>query len=411
MAESIYNPLTPEDRVIEIVRNWSNSEITGDLKARDVASKLLKNFLVKTDDGTYTLRSQMVSDSSETMHTSNGALSEAKQKFVIPADIQGKDEVIILDICTGLGYNAAEALENVLNSANQVTIDLVEISWETLAVSLLIPCPVKSHEILKKAIENYLVNRGYLKFHLEKTNIPSNLEINVHCKDAREVVSNLPKKSYDAIFLDPFSPGKTPELYSVEFLLKIKDLLKYDGIILTYTSAAPVRSALINIGLEVGEGPAMGRVGGTVASFDLKKIPIPLSENDERMIALSDAGIPFRDPGLNNSQEEIFKLRSLERKSARGNYKLPSTVKTPVYLNKDNMEFKDERTKRRVMDHIKKYGLGNLNSSKSKFLVCPQYSKCICHCRQERLNSSTDRIKEMEKRINIIKDYKRFNYD
>lgn len=64
--------------------------------------------------------------------------------------------------------------------------------------------------------------------------------------------------SYDAVFLDPFSPLKSPELYSVEFFKTLKVLMKDDGMILTYTSAAPVRSALVEAGFHVGEGPSFG---------------------------------------------------------------------------------------------------------------------------------------------------------
>ena len=64
--------------------------------------------------------------------------------------------------------------------------------------------------------------------------------------------------SYDAVFLHPFSPLKSPELYSVEFFKTLKVLMKDDGMILTYTSTAPVRSALVEAGFHVGEGPSFG---------------------------------------------------------------------------------------------------------------------------------------------------------
>lgn len=412
-----YNPLTPEEDVLSLIREWFEMEKKGDVNAFKWVSHKMKKYLVKTDDGTYTLRSNEFNSSFETMHTSSGAYLEAKEKFVNPAGFQGKKKITILDICSGLGFNSAAALEIILNSAQRVVdeieiddvekeigveieIDMVEISLETLAASLIIPSPSDSHAVIKKAIENYLITHEHLKFPQEDKKIPHNVEISVYCKDAREMVTELPpNKKYDAIFLDPFSPAKSPELYSYDFLLKLSSLLKSDGLILTYTAAAPVRYSLINIGLHVGEGPAMGRSGGTIASYDLNKVSKSLSENDERMIALSDAGIPYKDPELTDNGNEISKRRQKERIALRGKYKMASTVKTPIYLARN---IDDERTKRRVLNHLKIFGIDDLNSKKARFLVCPQFNQCICNCKGERPSNSRERVKEMEKRLNSI---------
>lgn len=339
------------------------------------------------------------------MHTSHGAVAEAQIKYVNPLRIDGKKDLKILDICTGLGINAAAALEKFIDyqgkfQLKHIKIDLVEVSWETLATALLIPIPLKSHDYIKKAFEDYLIQENHLTFRNEEKNIPSHVDLHVHCQDARKITKGIsPSNEYDAIFLDPFSPAKSPELYSQEFFQKIGELLKEDGMILTYTSSAPVRHALINAGLEVGEGPAMGRRGGTIASPSIENISKPLSCDDERMIALSDAGIPFRDPGLNNLPEKIRTKRQTERSQARGNYKLASTVKTPVYLFK---EVDDEGLQKRVLKHLRNLGIKNLNSDESRYLVCPQFKECICHCKQKRLPTSSARIKEMENRLKRI---------
>lgn len=402
-----YNAITPEAEVISIVREWSDAEKKGYSGARQHAAERIQKYMVQTADGSWTLNSQKVADASETMHTCHGALSEAREKFVNPAGLDGKNNLAILDICSGLGINAAAALEKVLGSDNwvetlNIEIDMVEISWETLAASLLMPSPCESHFYIKKSIETYLINHKLLKFPIEGQEIPANVFINVHCKDAREMVMGIPEsKKYDAVFLDPFSPAKSPELYSSEFLLQISSLLKDDGIVLTYTSAAPVRYALIEAGLAVGEGPSMGRSGGTIASPNLEKIPKPLNEDHERMIALTDVGIPFRDPNLTGSGKEISKRRHEERIAARGDYKMASTVKTPIYLARD---IDDQRTKRRVLNHLKPFKITDLHSERARFLVCPQYQHCICSCKDKRPEGSSERIKEMEKRLKFITD-------
>jgi len=404
---TVYTPLTPQEEVMLLVREWSLKEKSGDKKARYWAANRIKDFLVETDDGTYTLKSQTRGDSSETMHTTHGALTEARRKFAEPAELKGKKSVSILDICSGLGLNAAATLDNIMDDEflmdgdlEFLEIDLVEISWETLAAALIIPCPSKSHHIIKKAIENYLIHQGLLIFPAEEKEIPGFVDIRVHCEDARKMIMKIPENQrYDAVFLDPFSPARSPELYSKEFLSRVRTLLKEDGIILTYTSASPVRYALLDAGLEVGEGPAMGRSGGTIASPNPQRISKSLEDNHERMIALSDAGIPFRDPELNLSPERIIENRHQERMVERGNSKMASTVKTPIYLA-SNLD--DERKKRRVLKHLDKFGIDDLNSLKSRYLVCPQFSICICSCGHGKPSTSRARIKEMEKRLEIV---------
>ncbi|MFA0832556.1 MAG: MnmC family methyltransferase [Methanobacterium formicicum] len=422
---SFYTPLTPEERAMDIVREWSLKENKGDKNARKWAKSKIKDYLVETSDGTYTLQSEEINESRETMHTTHGAFREAREKFAKPANLRDKKNIAILDICSGLGINAAAALEQVLDllregKIEQVEMDLVEISWEVLAATLLIPCPsknnplkdnlskdnplnphsIEAYHIIRKAIENYLITSGLLSFSHEMKEIPSSVDIRLHCVDARKMIMELPEtQCYDAVFLDPFSPHKSPELYSQEFLAKLGNSLKKEGVILTYTSAAPVRYALIDAGLEIGEGPALGRSGGTIASFTLNRIPKSLNQSDERMIALSDAGIPFRDPDLNSSTDEIIEKRQLERMALRGHYKMASTVKSPVYLASD---LEDMKIKRRVLKHLEKFNINDLNSLKARYLVCPQFSNCICCCGQKGNSSSRERIKEMEKRLKIV---------
>ena len=168
---------------------------------------------------------------------------------------------------------------------------------------------------------------------------------------------------------------------------------------LTYTSSSAVRSALIRLGLHVGEGPSFGRSGCTLASMSLDNITKPLSNKDERMIALTDAAMSFMDPDLNSSGDEITARRQNERSKARNEYKFASTVKSPVYLYNDIPE---SRLRRRVLKDLRKLGLEDLISEKSKYLVCPQYKECICGNECKDLNSSRERVVEMEKRLNKI---------
>lgn len=399
MQNHEYKALTIHEEALQIARNFLD-EGRGDEAARENAKDLLKEHLIETDDGSYTLKSDISGVKSETMHTQHGALSEALEKFVKPAHLEGKDKVAILDICSGLGYNAASCIEY-LDDHVQMDLDMVEISRETIILALLLETPLKSYKIIQKAVENQLYEDGDMAIKHFKEEITSRIRINLHIDDARAVVKELKsqKKTYDAVFLDPFSPLKSPELYTNEFFESLKNLLKNNGVILTYTSAAPVRSAVVNTGLHVGEGPSFRRSGGTVASLNPEMIDKPLSTNDERMIALSDAGIPFKDPGFKGSSQDILKRREEERKISRGKIKFSSTVKTPIYLNE---KLEEGRLKRRVLNNLKKLGFTDLKSPEARYVVCPQYKECICGGGCGNFNNSRERIYEMSHRLRSI---------
>ena len=259
-----------------------------------------KNYFVLTDDGSYSINSKEINHKIETLHTSTGAISEAFEKFIKPMKFDYTKDIAILDICAGLGYNSSAAIDDFLKNSkdSHLTIDMVEISAATLACGLLVPSPIKAHDITRKAIEKELIDIDYATLELEKEEIPQNIDINVFVEDARKTVQNLKDNSYDAIFLDPFSQNMAPELFSLDFFKEFKRVIKDTGIVATYTSSAPVRAAFIEAGFYIGLGPIFGRKqGGTLASPSQEMLDTSLPKNDEIRIALSDVAIPFRDPG------------------------------------------------------------------------------------------------------------------
>ncbi len=141
----IYKPIKVQENVLKIVEQCFVDEGNGNLDARNIAFKKLNEYLIKTDDGSYTLKSE--GQNGETMHTYHGGVDESLEKYVKPSKLAGKDNVRVLDICSGLGYTAAvciEYLNNELPSSGKkpdITIDMVEISQLTLATSLIIPEP------------------------------------------------------------------------------------------------------------------------------------------------------------------------------------------------------------------------------------------------------------------------------
>ena len=359
------------------------------------------NYFVLTDDGSYSINSKEINHKIETLHTSTGAISEAFEKFIRPMKFDYTKDIAILDICAGLGYNSSAAIDDFLKNSegSRLTIDMVEISAATLACGLLVPSPIKAHDITRKAIEEKLIAMDYATLELEKTEIPSNIDINVFVEDARKTVQNLKDNSYDAIFLDPFSQNMAPELFSLDFFKEFRRIIKDNGIVATYTSSAPVRDAFIEADFYIGLGPIFGRKqGGTLASPSQEMLDTSLPKNDEIRIALSDVGIPFRDPGLNNSSEDILERRTEERHAERHNTKISSAVKTPIFLAQ---EMDDEKLKRRVERNLAKMNIPSTTSDEAKYIVEIEnnYEE-----KQSIKNNSRDRILDMREKLKKVKN-------
>ena len=359
------------------------------------------NYFVLTDDGSYSINSKEINHKIETLHTSTGAISEAFEKFIKPMKFDYSSDIAILDICAGLGYNSSAAIDDFLkNSKNSnLNIDMVEISSATLACGLLVPSPIKAHDITRKAIEKELIKTDYAALELEKSEIPSNININVFIEDARQTVQNLDDNTYDAIFLDPFSQNMAPELFSLDFFKEFRRIIKDNGIVATYTSSAPVRAAFIEADFYIGLGPIFGRKqGGTLASPSQEMLDTSLPKNDEIRIALSDVGIPFRDLGLNNSSDYILDKRTQERHEKRHTTKISSAVKTPIFLA---CEMDDEKLKRRVERNLAKMNIPSTTSKEAEYIVEIEkdYSK-----KQSLENNSRNRILNMAEKLKEVKN-------
>lgn len=375
-----------------------------DAKYRNSIFTKYNEYFVKTDDGSYSIKSREINHKVETLHTSTGAISESFEKFIKPLKLNYDEDIAILDICAGLGYNSSAAIDDFLRNADGSTklhIDMLEISKPTLAAGLMVPSPIEAHDITKKAIENALIDCDYASLELEDTSIPENIDLKIHIDDARQVIQKLPDNRYGAIFLDPFSQNMSPELVSLDFFKEFRRVIKDNGIVATYTSSAPVRMAFIEADFYVSLGPIFGRFqGGTLASPSPKNLTKSLVKNDEIKMALSDVGIPFRDPNLDLSSQEILDNRTEERHMARHNTKISSAVKTPIFLGQ---EMDDEPLKRRVERNLVKMNIPGVLSKEALYIVGPENDY-----QEEYLedNNTRTRVLEMIKRLDEVKNNK-----
>lgn len=204
-----------------------------------------------TDDGSVTFISKKYD---EAYHSLTGAKEEAFKKYAEPCwikELAKKGNIKILDICFGLGYNSAAALEVALkeNPDCKIFIIALENDEEILGQIDKITPQIDHYDMIKKLAQK----EGKVKEIKEK-----NLHIKLLLDDARMTV-NLIKEEFDAVFFDPFSPKKCPELWTKEFFAKVNRLMRKDAILATYSCAGEVRRNMTNAGFKVIDGPIVRR--------------------------------------------------------------------------------------------------------------------------------------------------------
>jgi len=135
------------------------------------------------------------------------------------------------------------------------------------------------------------------------------VSLNFHAEDARSFVKATETK-YDFIFLDAFSPAKSPVLWSVEFINELYSKLEDDGIIVTYSTSASIRNAFLKNGFFVGKtyDETLNKFVGTIAVKNEKLIEHKFNEQDVALIN-SRAGICYKDANLNLDNDIIIANR------------------------------------------------------------------------------------------------------
>ena len=208
---------------------------------------------VTTADGSTTFHSR---EYDEHYHSKSGAKEESFKKYVEPCRIEAlakEGHVAILDFCFGLGYNACAALDTAFTANPNCVIDVWALEKDDglLQELLTFDGPFKSYEL----IHDLLKNRTHTGYLLRSGNITIKMLVG----DGRETMKGLPSAHFDAIFFDPFSPPKNPELWTVEVFREMVRTMGQQAVLATYSCARTVRDAMKAAGLIVKDGPVVGR--------------------------------------------------------------------------------------------------------------------------------------------------------
>jgi tRNA U34 5-methylaminomethyl-2-thiouridine-forming methyltransferase MnmC len=216
------------------------------------------HLMVESSDGSFTAYSN---EYKEHYHsTKDGALYESLIKHVIPAFKLKKDlkEITILDICFGLGFNTLATIwyhqQNRLTSKLHIYSPELDSSLVKSLVNFTYP---KEFESLLKIVKELSQNGIYKDEYLH---------VELFLGDAREYVKKFGAQTFDVVFQDAFSPATNPILWTKEYFMDIKNIIKDDGILSTYSIALPIRVALFESGFKVFLNSGEGFRDATIAS-------------------------------------------------------------------------------------------------------------------------------------------------
>ncbi len=259
--------------------------------------------VVPTEDGSITFFSEQWK---EHYHDKAGARLEAEKKYVEPSKLAEKlqqRDIRLLDVCFGLGYNTLAALESgtgfqpvqtgkmpVLHSLDITALEMDKRVVRAAAEQI---ASTDSRKILTELLQH-------------STSHNSHFTISPLWGDARFRIQQLENELFDIVFHDPFSSQHCPELWTVEFFQQLYRIMKPDGVLLTYSSALPVRGAMREAGFFIGETEPEHHMGnGTIAAKDkVAVIGFELVEQIE-----TRRSIPYRDPHLCAPTKTILRNR------------------------------------------------------------------------------------------------------
>jgi tRNA U34 5-methylaminomethyl-2-thiouridine-forming methyltransferase MnmC len=264
-----------------------------------------------TNDGSFTFFSE---EFGEEFHGRRGAKAEAFQKSGAATDLVERAQqptLRLLDVCYGLGYNTAAALETIwrVNPDCRVEIYALELD-ATVPLAAIAPPLLQAWSPSVQAVLTAIAHTH--------TCITPLLNAKLLIGDARQTIRQLLSQfQAEVIFFDPFSPRACPQLWTIEFFTLVAQCLASTGKLATYSRSAAVRSALLAAGLQIGSIPlskdhlAYEWSQGTVAALTTHTLPT-LSPMEQEHLK-TRAAVPYRDPSLTDPAPVILQRHKQEQ--------------------------------------------------------------------------------------------------
>ena len=251
-----------------------------------------------TNDGSVGLFSPEADD---IYHSTYGALTEAYEKFILPANFldyfKEKSEIKILDICYGIGYNTKSFLDYFLKNIYTDKIDTnnnkyIDKSYTNNKKYKIFVHAVDYDKILSNLSPFFLANKinvknNKLNFENEKIEKMLSLQKRENYKLKKEVSIILLEKLKNEINKDAeyILSLKYYRLFFDKHMIALYKFLKYEGINNTHLSG------IINFLHNIYYNHISNSYKNAMKALNLIDFDFKLTNDDARRVVLSDDNI------------------------------------------------------------------------------------------------------------------------
>jgi tRNA U34 5-methylaminomethyl-2-thiouridine-forming methyltransferase MnmC len=203
--------------------------------------------ILVSEDGSTTLKSEVFNT---TYHSIHGAIQESKHVYIksglehfIEHNI-AKKEINVLEIGLGSCLNALLTLEKTIQDSS------ITIYYHALEKY---PVPVFILDNQNYAEKISCLSEEQVKHVFEsKWEIPVLIESNFTLlKEEVDLLDFKSDRKYDVIYFDAFDPAIQPEMWSLEIMQKMAQVINPTGVLVTFSAKGQVRRDLESVGFKV----------------------------------------------------------------------------------------------------------------------------------------------------------------
>ena len=207
--------------------------------------------IITSDDGSSTI---FLPELNETYHSTNGAVQESEHVFIksgLSFLAEKQKEITILEIGFGTGLNAL--LTALFAEKNNITI-----TYHTLE-----PYPLNQEIVSQlnygQCIKEENANNYFQELHKsnweEKNKLHENFDFYKYLQKLEDF--SIIENKFDLVYFDAFAPNRQAEMWTIEQLGKVAEMMKGNSVLVTYCAKGQFKRDLksLNFELEMLAGP------------------------------------------------------------------------------------------------------------------------------------------------------------
>jgi tRNA U34 5-methylaminomethyl-2-thiouridine-forming methyltransferase MnmC len=202
----------------------------------------MKREIIETADGSKTL---FIPEMNENYHSGHGALQEAIHVFIENGVRSlGSQELSIFEMGFGTGLNALLAMDEAIKHNLKISYTGIDAF------------PIAIEQAMQMDYERYVSSDAGLLFkqlHSSDWGVQHSLNQSFTFRKLHEKIEEHQpeKEQYDLLFFDAFGPRAQSAMWEMPILNKMHEMLKPNGLLVTYCAKGQFKRDLKSLGFEV----------------------------------------------------------------------------------------------------------------------------------------------------------------